>query len=330
MEVAIQSAFKITYNGKDVTRDLAPYLTEAVYTDRLTGQADDLDISVADPDGRWYQAWYPLKGVTIKYEYGYAHKPLASAGEFYVDEVELAGPPDTVKIKALAVGLQRQARTRLGKAYDNITLKNLADVVAKRIKAKIVGDIPNIKLTQVTQYGETDWAFLVRIFREYGYEVKLTDNNQTLAVSKIKADAKPIKTIRKSDVKSYTFRDKITEIAKTETRHYDPKKKKLVKGDAQSKDKATGVDVRRKSVSAKTDAEAKAQAEAEQERHEVDKTSLEVTLMGDLDFVAGGIVTVVEWGHVNGEYMITEAKHPINSSAYESQLQLKRIKETAV
>lgn len=330
MEVAIRAAVKITYNNKDVTQELAPYLIDSSYTDRLTGQSDELDITVADPDGRWYKAWYPDKGVKIQYEYGYAHKPLASAGEFYVDEIELSGPPDTVKIKALAVGLQRQARTRLGKSYANVTLKQLAEATATRLKAKIVGEIPNTKLTKITQYGETDWAFLVRAFREYGYEVKLTNNNQTLAVSKIKADSKPIKTIRKSDVKSYTFRDKITEVAETETRHFDPKKKKLVKAKAESKSKEKGADVRHRSVKAKTPAEAKAIAEAEQERHDVDKTSLEVTLMGDIDFVAGGVVRVIEWGHVNGEYMIVEAKHPIAGGLYDSQLQLKRIKETAV
>ena len=102
METAITPGFKVTYQGKDISADLAPYLIEAVYTDKLTGQSDELDLTVADHDGRWFKGWYPPKGAEIKYEYGYAHEPLASAGSFTVDEVEMQGPPDTVRIRALA------------------------------------------------------------------------------------------------------------------------------------------------------------------------------------------------------------------------------------
>ncbi len=327
MEVARTAAFKITYQGKDVTADLAPYVRDISYTDRITGQSDELDITLADPDGRWHTSWYPPKGAEVTYEYGYAHRALAKAGAFSVDELELSGPPDTVRIRCLAVGLQRQARTRIGKAYENSSLKAIAETVAKRLKAKLVGAIPHIPIPKATQYGETDWAFLVRQAREYGYEVKLTNNNQTLALVKLTDGGSVVRTIRKSDVKGYRYRDKITEVpAKTEVKHHNPRKKKKVKGKAAAKTKTTASDTRYRTAPAKTPAQAKAIADAEQERHEVDKTALELDLEGDETLVAGSMISVVEWGAVNGDYMITEARHS-TSGGYSTSIQLKRIKE---
>lgn len=327
-KIALRPDYKITYQGKDVTAELAPYVSDVTYTDRLTGQSDELEISLDNPDGRWFKSWYPPKGAEIKYEYGYAHKPLLSAGAFCVDEVELSGPPDVVKIKALATGLKRQARTRIGKSYENTSLQALADTVAKRLKAKIHGTIPSVKIPKVTQFGETDWAFLVRVFREYGYEIKLTDNNQKLVVAKLKDGGGIVRTIKKSDIKTYRYADKISEVpVKTETKGHNSRKKKQTKGQSSASTSDTASDVRHKTVPAKSDSQAKAMAEAEQERHEVDKTSLEITLEGDITLVAGATVDVTEWGAMNGEYMITESKQSINSNGLETAIQMKRIKE---
>lgn len=330
METAIKPALKLVYNGKDITADLEPFLIETTYTDKVTGQADELDIMLMDHDGRWMDGWYPQKGAEVEYEYGYSHQKLVSAGKFNVDEVELNGPPTTVRIRALAAGLQSQARTRKGKAYENTSLKALIDKVAKRLKATVSGAVADIKIPKATQYQETDWAFLVRICREYGYQVSLKDNNKTLVVLKLTGlDAGPVRTLRPSDVTSWQYRDKITEVAaKTEVKHHDHRKKKLVKGEAKSKHSETASDTRKKVVPAKTPAQAQAIAKAEQERHDVDKTSFEISLPGDSTLVAGAEVVIADWGKLSGTYLINEAKHPINkSSGFATTIQLKRIKE---
>jgi len=326
---AVQPAFKLFYNGKDVSKDLAPYVTEITYTDKLTGQSDELDISVMDPDGRWLDAWYPEKGAEVQLEYGYAHKALVKAGAFEVDEIEIEGPPAAVRIRALSAGLSRQARTRIGKAYEKTTLKGIVDKVAKRLKAKVSGQIADIQIPKATQYGETDWVFLIRLCREYGYEVKLTNNNQTLVVAKLKdlATQKAIRVITPADLSSYQYRDKITEVpAKTEVKHHDPQKKKLVTGDAQAQTQdKTASDTRKKVVPVKTPGQAKEVAQAEQERHEIDKTSFTLTLWGDESLVAGARVTVAKFGKLNGEYMIIEAKHTLSRSGYSTETQMKRV-----
>lgn len=327
---AIAPAFRLLYSGRDITADLAPWLLGITYTDRMTGQSDELDISLMDYDGRWLDAWYPEKGAEIQYWFGYAHQALTEAGKFIVDEVSFSAPPDTLQIRALSVGLQREVRTRIGKAYQNTSLRALIDQVARRIKATVQGQVAAIPIAKATQYGESDWMFLVRICREYGYEVALKDNNQTIAVTPFTGlKSGPIRTLSRSDVSAWSYRDKITEVpAKTETRHFDPRKKQLVKGEATSTHREHSGKTRKRIVKTPSPAQAKAIAQAEQDRHDIDKTSMELTLPGDQSLSAGGEIRLAaDWKRLGGSYLITEARHPLSYSGYATTLQLKRIAE---
>ncbi len=323
--------FKLVYNGKDVTAELTPYISDITYTDRLTGQADELDVTVAVHDNRWLDAWYPPKGATLQYEFSYSQsKPMVSAGSFEVDEIEFNSPPVSVRIRALSAGLSRQVRTRIGKTYEKTTLKAIIETVAKRINAKVVGAVADIKIAKATQYQETEWAFLLRICREYGYHVKLTDNNKTLVVAKLTdlALQNPVRKLRPSDVTSWTYRDKITEVpAKTQVKHHDPKTKRLVKGEANTKQAQTSSDTRKRSIPAQSPAQAQALAQAEQERHEIDKTAMSLTLSGDATLVAGAAVELIEWSRLGGTYLITEASHSLMGGSV--SIQCKRMKEPA-
>lgn len=330
---ARSALYRLYYNGKDVTADLSPYISDITYTDRLTGQADELDVTIADKDGRWLDAWYPPKGAELRYEYGYVGGILVPAGSFEVDEITMSGPPDIVQIRAISAGLSRQVRTRIGKTYEQTTLKAIIGTVAKRINADVIGTIADIKIAKATQFQETDWAFLIRICREYGYQVKLTDNNKKLVIAKLKdfTNQEFVRRFRKSDVTSWEYRDKVTEVpAKTEVKHHDPKQKKLVKGGAQSgrmiKDTQVSSDTRKRSIPAQSPAQAQAMAEAEQERHEVDKTSLRLVVSGDPSLVAGASIEAYEWGRVNGVYIVTEAAHS-TSGGLGTTIQCKRLAE---
>ena len=59
-------AFELSYNGRAITQDIAPYVMSATYTDHLTGEADSLDIELEDTDGRWLDRWYPEKGASLR------------------------------------------------------------------------------------------------------------------------------------------------------------------------------------------------------------------------------------------------------------------------
>jgi phage protein D len=336
---ALTPAVKLIYNGRDISADIAPYLMRVVYADRLSGEADSLDVELAETDAvasRWLSDWYPDKGMELKLSYGYAGRALMDAGGFDVDEIEIDSPPLTIRIRALATGISRAVRTRIGKAYERTTLAAILDQIAKRIGAKRRGEVAAIPIDRATQYQETDWAFAVRLAREYGYALKLTDNNKTLAVLKLGEAQEPVRKLTPGDMTRMSYRDRITEVPqRTELRHHDAKTGRLVVYGVQHgvivpEGEVVAADTKKRHVRAKTPAQAKAIAEAEQARHEIDKTGLELALPGDPLLVAGACVDVTGWQRIDGRYLITEARHEITRGAgYATTIQLKRIKEAA-
>jgi hypothetical protein len=330
---------RVTYNGRDITADLTPYLMRVTYTDQLTGEADSMDVELADTDAvqsRWLADWYPDQGMEMAAEIGYAGQPMLSTGSCDVDEIEIATPPLMVRIRALATGISRSVRTRIGSRYEQTTLAAILDQIAQRIGAKRQGEVEQIPIDRVTQYQETDWAFAVRLAREYGYALKLTDNNRSLAVLKLGAEAEPVRTLTTGDMTRLAYRDRITEVpSRSEVRYHDPATGQLVvsgvsHGRLIPVERVAAADTRKRHVRATTLAQAQALAEAEQARHEIDKTSLEVQLPGDTRLVAGATVDVTGWSRIDGRYLIITARHEISrSSGYTTMLLLKRIKERA-
>lgn len=324
-------AVELLYNGRDVTADLSPYLMSATYTDRLSGEADDLDVELASPsvrDTRWLADWYPDKGVTLQMRYGYRDRLLGDTGEMEVDEIDIAAPPLQVRIRALSAGITRQARTRLGRAYENLRLSQIVDAVAARLGAKRAGRIdPDPLLDRVTQYQEGDWAFLRRLLAEYGYTIKLTENNKTLAVARADhlAEQDDVAVLAPALITAWRYRDKISDVPqRVELKHHDTQSA-LVYG----KDAATGevkpLDVRRIHRRARSPEDAAAQAEGEAECHAVDKTALELSLPGDPALVAGSIVRLEGFARLDGRYLIVEARHTLSRAGYTTDLQARRL-----
>lgn len=321
----------LIYNGRDVTADLSPYLMEVAWTDRLTGEADGLDVLLASPSGldtRWLSDWYPDKAVTLSATLGYAGGPQAATGEMEVDEIEIDAPPLQVRVRAIAAGLTRRARTRIGRAYENKRLSQIVDEVAARLGAKRAGRInPDPLLDRVTQYQEGDWAFVSRLMREYGYTVKLTDNNRTLAVARPKtlSEQEPVATLTPGLVSAWRYRDKITDVPQRVTiRHHDP-----AKGGLTDADKTAGVehaeDVRLIHRRARSSKDAAAQSEGEAERHTIDKTALSLTMPGDPAIVAGSVIALSGFARIDGRYLVTEARHSISRSGYALEIDTRRL-----
>ncbi|MGL5631261.1 MAG: hypothetical protein ACRDD3_02775, partial [Azovibrio sp.] len=83
-----QPVFVLTYEQKNITSDISPYVCSIGYMDNLTGKSDELDVQLEDVDGRWIDHWYPGKGDTLSLKIGYEGSPLLPCGTFEIDEIE--------------------------------------------------------------------------------------------------------------------------------------------------------------------------------------------------------------------------------------------------
>lgn len=333
-------AFELSYNGRAITQDIAPYVISASYTDHLSGEADSLDIELEDTDGRWLNAWYPEKGAALAFKFGYQQQTLVSAGSFDLDELECGGPPTTVRLKGLATGVQEALRTHKGRSYEKTTLLAIAQRVAKRNKMTLIGKVEALQIDRATQYQESDLAFLQRLAGQYGYAFKVTENNKRLVFWKT-ADLLLQKAVRRyspGDLSSWTVRDKVTDVpAGVDVTHHNIKTKKLVSygikegqatvvgTSAAGAGKKTSADTVKVVRRAPSQAVAEAQARAELDRRLLERTSAEISLAGDPGLAAGVNIELADLGMLSGLYTVQRATHSFNrGSGYTTTLELKR------
>lgn len=226
-------AFTLLYNNKSATADIAKDLIEAVFTDHLTGEADELDITLADPDRKWLGDWYPTKGATLQFAIGYDNEPLLDCGTFAIDEITITDSPNTVQIRALSASVNDELRTIKHKGYDNQTLDQVIKAIAKELGYTVEGKIEALQIERLTQQ-ESDLAFIKRLADTYGYLVKVS--GKRLIFSKLSAlnNAKSIATLDRSQIfRGWRFTDQIRTVPeKSSVTKHNPKTKQTIKATA--------------------------------------------------------------------------------------------------
>lgn len=324
----------IRWAGRDVTGDISPYLIELTYIDFMEGESDSVELVMEDFDHRWAGAWYPQFGDKIEVWIGYRDDKQLPCGAFEIDEIELSGPPDIMRVKALAAGVKRSVRTRNGRSYENTTLGNVAATIARRNKLKLAGKIETIAIRHVNQVYETDLVFLKRLAEEYGYSFAVRGGYLNFFKrSGIKAD-KPTLTITRQDVTRFRARDKVHGIAAVATVNYhDPRTKRTRKhktADKTAKANARGVDEIKVIARAESEEQAKLKANAAIDRQNEDQTGMTLTMQGNVKLAAGNNVALTGFGHFDGKYTITQSRHHFSRrGGYGSEPELKRVRDPA-
>ena len=321
-----EARFVLTYQQRNITRDISKYLLSLSFTDFLTGQADSLDIELEDTEGKWRDAWYPGHGDTLKLSIGWEGKPLRVVGSFEIDEVELNCPPSTISIRALGAGIQTALRTTEHKAYENTTLDAVAKQIATRQGLELIGRIEPIKLDRLTQQ-ESDLTFLRNLAGEYDYAFKVTGKRMVFHAISSLAKGVPVANILLTDLSGVRLRDQITIVPKAiEVKHKDPVQKKLisytiVNGEtvavpSSSSKTTTSADTKKQRGRSSSTEVAKAKAKGDLGKANRERTTGSWTSMGRPDLVSGNVVTLVAAGKLGGNYLITASNHRVSRSGY--------------
>jgi phage protein D len=137
MEKVRRPRFIIVYEGKDITTDISSYLLSVDYVDNTADNSDEASFTVEDTEALWRGPWYPSKGDKFTLQIGYDNE-MFDCGKFTVDEVEMAGPPDTVTIRGLAAGVNSPVRTKNSKAFEGQSLRQIAEEIAAKYGYEII------------------------------------------------------------------------------------------------------------------------------------------------------------------------------------------------
>ena len=334
---------RISYGKKDISTDLAPYLLGLTFVDHLSGESDELDLRLEDADGRWRGPWYPGKGDSLTLEIGYEGGPMLPCGTLEIDEINWSFPPDEVGIRALGTGISIPSRTRKSQGYEKTNLASVVRAVAGRLGLTPAGEVADIPIDRVTQYQETDLAFLKRLAEEYGHTFKIAGSRCIFQHKDGIVAADSVKTLEVQDCTGGSARDKLKDIpSKVRVKKQDAASKSLkvygqtsdgklaVVGTNEAERQKKGQESRKTSgdelkiCGRGTQAQLAAKGKAALADAELSRVAITLTLYGDPTLTAGLSVDLgSSFGAFGGKYLIKRASHTITrDGGYVTEIEL--------
>jgi uncharacterized protein len=337
MTKARSARLQVIYEKTDISADLRPYLVGWSYTDNLGGQADELQLTLADVEQRWVGSWMPDLTATLQatlFRENWNQEGVAESlplGRFEISDIEISYPPSTVTISAISIpessGLRGEKKN---KAWEKTSLSIIAGEKAAAAGLSLFYDTDeDPSYDRIEQTEETDLVFLTRLCTDAGLCLKV-DGTQLVIFDEAKYEsAAPIGTLKRSKSEIKSFRGRTTSVGmyRSCTVSYFSAEEKLnisatfTPPNAPKTGRVLTINERVASV-------AEAQQLAKKRLREANKEAMQVslTMTGDIRFVAGVTVMLSEFGAFDGKYIVTQATHS-QQNGYETSLELRRCLE---
>jgi len=326
----------LIYNGVNISRDIAPFLSALTYTDNGSGKADDLSITLDDRDENWTGSWMPKKGDSIKTEIIYHNwfepntKHVVKCGTFEVDGLSYNGPPDVMGVQALSYpGNSSIKGERRSKSWEKVTLRQIAYRIAAAAGYKLMFKTEDVKYDRIDQSDETDLSFLASNCEKEGISLKITNKTLVVFDDRYFESLPVVATItkRKSNIIAYSFDfQSIGKNYASCTVSYTTTTKKLkrmIKGTYTIPGAKGPVLKLNERVSSEAEAIRKARSALRNKNKDAQRGS--ITLMGDYRLAQGVTVSLAGFGGFNGKYYVETAKHTAGGGSATTQIELRKV-----
>ncbi|MGM0912760.1 MAG: contractile injection system protein, VgrG/Pvc8 family [Pseudomonadota bacterium] len=158
--------YRLTLAGQVISPELDARLMRLRLTDRRGLEADQLDMTLSDHDGRLE---LPPHGAELTLALGWQDAGLVERGTFIVDEVEHSGAPDVVVIRARSADMRRQLPGKRSQGWHELTLGDIVTTIARRHQLEpAIGDtLQGVYVEHADQTDESDLHFLTRLAEQY-------------------------------------------------------------------------------------------------------------------------------------------------------------------
>lgn len=347
---------------KDVWEEISTDLLAFSFSDSETNAADSLSITLKDETGKWAQRWKPDPGERVKASIkkiidGKVVGTL-NCGKFFVDTMKVQGAPRTFEMGAVSIPLNKPIRKLIkSKAWEKTSLKKIASAIAEEADIELLWDSESDpEYDRVDQKKESDLKMVSRLCDEAGLSIKVTDDKLVIFDQHSYENKKPVKTVTlgESDVLNYSFETSQSDLYKSVTVSYrSPKKKKKGRAGGYTFDLKTGRKVTKKKTSnpavftyTATDPEAdengqeyylksrctsidEAKRKATAMLRKLNRRGVtgDLTVVGDVDLVAGAVLEIKGFGIFDGNFIIANAKHDYGTNGYVTSVQLRRVQK---
>lgn len=332
----------VSYNGKDISAELQQYLKSVSYTDNMSGEADDLQLTLEDRQGLWQASWMPEKGATLDVSVKVIDagtEQVVRFGLFEIDEITSSGMPSEVQIKAISVpdnnNLRGAERTR---SWEKAELKRIANDIATEAGLTLYYDVKeyNPVIDRAEQTEQSDLSFLYKLCADHGLALKICDKQVVIfdeadyeAAEAVALVPKPKASYSAGSIKvldmlkSYSLRSKVRDVYKScHVKYQDSSTKQKIEATFAAPDKKIG-----KTLEVNEQVTSIADAERLAKKKLREKNSDEVTgsfsFLGNPELAAAVNIQLSGFGAFDGKYIITKAQHDI-SSGYTTSIDVRR------
>mgnify|MGYP000986152178 FL=1 len=335
----------IKYNNKDISVDISKYLKSISYTDNLSGEADDLQITLEDKAGLWQSTWMPEKGalldVMLQQKYWQTLSALPQSlrlGLFEIDEITSSGYPSEVQIKAVSVPDNNTLRgTERSRSWEKAKLQVIANDIASAAGMSLFWDTEeNPVLDRAEQTEQSDLSFLYAICKDKGLALKISDKKIIIFdEAKYEAEKAKITIVKPGTVykkesgmkylfvgTGYSLRTKIRDIyAACRVSYQQGSSKSNIEATytvAGKKGKTLQVNEQVESVAAALNLAKKRLREKNK-----DEVTGSLNMLGNFVLLSGVTVNLLGFGAFDDKYLITRASHDIGSG-YTTNIDVRR------
>lgn len=196
------SDFQISVAGKNVTGDLAPYLTNISVNDKLSAEVDDITITLDDRDGRFITNWWFERGdalqasVTLFEDDDKKSNATCNFGTFEIDLITYkSSPASTVEIKAVATFNSKLRKEIHNKKWEKTTLSKICKSITDSLGMKLSYEGADINMLSCDQTDMTDLQFLSKLCEDNDFVIKIANNTLYIAKQTTLEKAEPVATL---------------------------------------------------------------------------------------------------------------------------------------
>ncbi len=321
----------LSYLGVNITADVSQMVLAIRYVDRLDGASGELEVDLEDSAQLWQGPWYPALGDVVGLQIGYSGEALLDCGEFQIDELELDGPPDVMRLRCLAAYITPAMRTANTVAYENVGILEIAAQIAAKYGLVMVTasseSESDVEFARVTQRRQMDLEFLKRLAREHNFDFTIRAG-QLIFYARPSLESVPaVLTIVRSDTIRFSFRNRTRRIYDgAEFSYFDPDTKQLITQSAAADSPSPTGDTLKIVARCENAQQALVKAQAALHLHNMVFVDASLEAPGTTVLVAGNNVQLSGWGALDGTYLIETARHHLaRATGYSTSIAARRI-----
>ncbi len=325
-----KTVIAITYQDKDITQNIAPYLLSFSFTDNSGGKADDLSITLQDRAGLWLANWQPSKSDIISasiIKHDFPDTLSLPCGSFSVDQIEYSYPPAVLGIKAVSSSIKKSiSQEKHTRYFENMTLSEIAsDLAADNGLSLFMSSYGSGVLERVDQTEQSDLEFLKALCADYGQECKIQEGQLIIYDLEEYENKSPVTSLALDDKRllAVKFTSKSAKVyRKARVRYHDALKDEDY--EAEYEDEYEEGSERVLELHERAESQSHAEEIARNRLNDANRKEItgSLTLMGDVRLAAGVTIELEDFGMFSGKHFVNKVTHKIDRSGYTSTLEL--------